>query len=68
MRDPNRLDKFFDEFKEIYKKKFPDWRFFQLMSNFMGWIYQEKKRDPWFYEEDRCLELFKEFAETNSPF
>ena len=39
MRDPKRLDIFFDEFREIYKKKFPDWRFFQLMSNFMGWVY-----------------------------
>ena len=68
MRDPKRLDKFFDEFKKIYKKKFPDWRFFQLMSNFMGWVYQEKKKDPWFIEEPQCMELFKEFSEEMSPY
>ena len=68
MRDPKRLDKFFDEFRRIYKKEFPDWRFFQLMSNFMGWVYQEKKKDPWFIEENQCLELFKEFAGEMSPY
>ncbi len=26
MRDINRLDKFYDELKEIHKKHFPDWR------------------------------------------
>lgn len=68
MRDPKRLDKFFDEFKEIYKKEFPDWRFFQLMSNFMGWVYQEQKKDPWFVEENQCIELFKKFSEEMSPY
>lgn len=67
MRNPNRLDAFYDEMKEIHKKSFPDWRFGQLMSNFLGWVYSEKKRDCFFPEEDEMLEYFKEFANGNSP-
>ena len=46
MRDPNRLDSFYDEMKEIHKKSFPDWRIGQLMSNFLGWMYYVQGRDP----------------------
>ena len=63
MRDPNRLDKFYEEFCKIHKEAFPDWRFGQTISNFFGWIYSEKKMDIWFPEEDQMLELFKEYAE-----
>ena len=62
MRDPKRLDKFYDEFKAIHQESFSDWRFGQLISNFFGWIISEKKIDIWFPEEDRMLELFREFA------
>lgn len=62
MRDPNRLDSFYFQLREIHKTKFPDWRFGQLMSNFLGWVYSEKKIDPFFPEEDKMLEYFKEFA------
>ena len=63
MRDPNRLDKFYEEFCKIHKEKLPDWRFGQLISNFFGWIYSEKKMDIWFPEENKMLELFKEYTE-----
>ena len=62
MRNPNRLDNFYFQLREIHKTKFPDWRFGQLMSNFLGWVYSEKKQDPFFPEEDKMLEYFKEFA------
>jgi len=62
MRDPNRLDSFYFQLREIHKTQFPDWRFGQLMSNFLGWVYSEKKIDPFFPEEDKMLEYFKEFA------
>ncbi len=62
MRNPNRLDNFYFQLREIHKTKFPDWRFGQLMSNFLGWVYSEKKIDPFFPEEDKMLEYFKEFA------
>ena len=67
MRDPNRLDKFYDEMKEVHKKSFPDWRFGQLMSNFLGWLYSVKKRDPFFPEEEDMIEYFREYANNVSP-
>lgn len=62
MRDPNRLDNFYFQLREIHKTKFPDWRFGQLMSNFFGWLYETKKIDLFFPEENKMLEYFKEFA------
>ena len=64
MRKVERLDKFYDELKEIHKKSFPDMRFGQLMMNFLGFVNSTKKRDPFFPEEDEMLKLFKEY--TNS--
>ena len=61
-----RLDKFYDELKEIHKKSFPDMRFGQLMMNFLGFVNSTKKRDPFFPEEEEMLELFKEYANSNS--
>ena len=66
MRDPNRLDKFYNELKEIHKKSFPDQRWGQLCSNFFGWLAVEKKIDLFFPEEDRMLEYLKEYANDNS--
>lgn len=68
MRDPNRLDKFYDEIKEIHKKSFPDLRFGQLWSNFFGWLFSEKSRDPFFPEEDELIKYFIEYANTTSMF
>lgn len=65
MRDPKRLDKFYDEFNRIHQQYFSDWRFGQLILNFFEWIYYEKKVDIFFPEEDRMIELFKEFAGEN---
>lgn len=62
MRDPNRLDNFYNTMKEIHQTTFPDWRFGQFMSNFFGWLYSEKKIDLFFPEEDEMLKYFKEFA------
>ena len=64
MRKVERLDKFYDELKEIHKKSFPDMRFGQLMMNFLGFVNSTKKRNPFFPEEDEMLKLFKEY--TNS--
>lgn len=64
MRNPNRLDSFYDELKKIHKEVIPDMRFGQLMMNFLGFVNSTKKRDPFFPEEDEMLKLFKEY--TNS--
>ena len=62
MRDPNRLDSFYDEMKKIHKERFPDWRFGQLCSNFFGWLMSEKKIDLFFPEEDEMIKFFEEYA------
>ena len=58
MRNPNRLDAFYDKFKQLHKECFPDWRFGQLIINFFGTF----NSDPWFYEEDKMLELFEDYC------
>lgn len=57
MRDPDRIDAFCKELAKIWKSKVPDWRFGQLVSN----VYGEGKRDPFFYEEEDTLKLFRQF-------
>ena len=61
MRDKNRLDKFYKEICLLHKKYLPDWRFGQLMYNFLVWLNVDKKVDIFFPEEDRLLKLFKEY-------
>lgn len=58
MRDPQRIDKFMDELGDLWKIKVPDWRFGQLMYNFMC-----AKGDPFYWEEDEFLEKFKKYLE-----
>lgn len=67
MRNPNRLDSFYNEMKEIHKKSFPDLRFGQLMSNFLGWLITDKGKDFFFPEEDDMIEYFREYANSVSP-
>lgn len=38
MRDIERLDNFYDKLKHIHKTYFPDWRFGQLISNFLSFM------------------------------
>ena len=56
MRDKNRIKPFLEEIGKLWEKV-PDWRFGQLIVNVLGTC----KKDPWFYEEDEMLELWKEF-------
>lgn len=58
MRDPNRLDTFYDELKKIHKEHFCDWRFAQLWNNFVATY----KTDMFYCEDDRLLLLFKIYA------
>ena len=62
MRNPNRTYEFCNEFAKIWSERLPDWRFGQLMGNFMSWCINTKKRDPFFPEETEMIELFKEFC------
>ena len=62
MRDPNRTYDFCKELAAIWSEEFPDWRFGQLMCNFIVWCSNIKKRDIFFSEEKEFMELFKEFS------
>lgn len=68
MRDPERLDKFYDQLKEIHKKYFWDWRFGQLCSNFFGWLYEIKGKDLFFPEEDQMIEYLNEYVTDHSQW
>lgn len=68
MRDPKRLDKFYEELCSIHKKYFFDWRFGQLCSNFFGWLYSEKGIDLFFPEESKMIEYIREYAGGNSKW
>lgn len=65
MRNPNRLDSFYDEFKKVHKEEFCDWRFGQLISNFFGWALGDNKiSDIWFPEEDQWIDLLHEYVSS----
>ena len=51
MRDPNRLDNFYEQMKQIHKENFPDWRFGQFITNFLAWY----GYDPFYLEEGKFL-------------
>lgn len=57
MRKVERIDVFCNELAKLWKEKCPDWRFGQLMVNVLNSL----PRDPFFYEEDEMLEVFKKF-------
>lgn len=62
-RQADRLDRFYDELKTIHKEYFTDWRFGQLVTNFLCWLMNDKGMDIFFPEEDRILEYIKEYSE-----
>lgn len=66
MRDPDRLNRFYAELRELHKKYCPDWRFGQLCLNFCDWLGYEKKMDLFFPEEDKILEYLGEFLSTTT--
>lgn len=63
MRDINRLDEFYDKLKNIHKKSFGQWRFGQLMFNFIS-----ECGDPFYWEEDKFIEEIKKYANKCSPY
>ena len=62
-RQADRLDRFYDELKAIHKEHFYDWRFGQLVTNFLCWLMNDKGMDIFFPEEEKMLEYIKEYSE-----
>ena len=58
LRNPERLDIFYDKLKEIHKERFPDIRFGQLMVHIQNLLVSTGK--DWFYlEENELIERIK---------
>lgn len=53
MRNLERIDVFTSELNRIWKKHFPDWRFGQLMSNFLGFVAGQKQTE----KSQKCLHI-----------
>ena len=68
MRDPNRLDGFYNKICKIHKENFSDWRFGQLISNFLNWIALNKSIDIFFPEEEKMIELFEEYTYSQKMY
>ena len=61
MRDPNRLDNFYEKIKIYHKENFPDLRFTQFMITFLTWHNNKYGNDGFYLEDNKCLERFEEF-------
>lgn len=62
IRNPNRLYGFYNEVKRLHMTYFPDWRAGQFWMNFLGWVQNKKKRDPFLPEESEMLTYLKEYC------
>lgn len=58
MRNPDRLDEFYDRLKAVHKKYVPDWRFGQFISNILGDM-AATGQDPFFPEEPEMIEFIE---------
>ena len=56
MRNPERLNDFYEKMKELHKKYVPDWRWGQLVYNFIC-----EHGDPFYWEEEETLERLEEY-------
>lgn len=65
MRDPERLEDFYLQLKNVHKLTFPDYRFGQFMCNFLSWV-QAYKGDPFYPEEDKMLQYLKEYQKEHT--
>lgn len=68
MRNPERLDKIYEQMLKDHKEHFPDWRIGQTMMNFLGEVYSETGRDPFFIEDAEMLAQWNKFVEKFKMF
>lgn len=60
MRDVNRLYALYEDVRANHSK-LPDWRFMQLMLNFLSWHYRMYGTDGFYIEDDEFLDRLHEF-------
>lgn len=61
MRKSERLDYFYDEMCRLHKKYVPDWRFNQMMLNYLSWHLGKFGNDGFYVEEDDMIDRFRQF-------
>lgn len=61
MRDPNRIDKFCDELKELWHKT-PDMRFGQFMSNVLSEVCSSTNKDIFYIEDESMMKFMKDIS------
>lgn len=59
MRDVERIQKFCDRLAALWKNEVPDWRFGQLISNFL----RDYHHDTFYLEEDEFMEELELYIE-----
>ncbi len=59
MRNPDRLNKFYEELQKIHSSNFPDMDFLKFILAFLD----QYARDPFFPEEDEILMSIREYAD-----
>ena len=66
MRNKERIKPFCDTLASVWEKSFSDLRFNQFMLCYLGWLQEKTKTDGFYIEDDKCIEMIKEYANTNS--
>lgn len=61
MRKAERLDYFYDEMSRLHKKYLCDWRFNQMIINYLSWHLQNFGNDGFYVEEDDMIDRFRQF-------
>lgn len=61
MRDPARIKRIISLTMKFWQQV-PDWRFGQLLSNLMGFIYTDTHADPFYVEDDKIEELLEKYC------
>lgn len=64
MRDPKRLDDFYDKLKKIHQEKLPDWRFGQLMLNFLSRYMTGNEAGLFYCEDERLIEEIEKYVDS----
>ena len=64
MRDPKRITPFLADLGTIWTNCCPDWRFGQLISNFLRYIGE----DYFYWEEDKFLEELNKYVEKYKSY
>ena len=63
MRDPNRCWLLVNKVAMLWTTVCPDWRFSQLMSNFVLWL----GKDPFYIEDDEFIKKFTKYCRHICP-